>query len=209
MKINLPLKLINNVFEIDDFSCQKCGFRDVAGEELEIHHINPKVFNGLDKITNLSTLCSICHKHAPDTEKEFKKYIFERIDSKILNTFRKSDYSISKKTKIGMVNVFKTGRHIAKAPKGYKLIDKLLVPDENEKIIDAIFQEFLDSDISLTQLAKKNNMTPAGMKKLLKNITYIGKVKFDGEISNGTHKPILSTATFNKVQDKIKELNWI
>ena len=52
-------------------------------------------------------------------------------------------------------------------------------------------------------------MTPAGMKKLLKNITYIGKVKFDGEISNGTHKPILSTATFNKVQDKIKELNWI
>src|SRR3990167_5528111 len=120
MKINLPLKLINKVFERD---------------ELEIHHINPKVFNGSNEIANLSTLCSICHKHAPDTEKEFKKYLLEKIDSKILNTFRKSDYSISKKTKTGMVNAFKTGRHIAKSPKGYKLIDKLLVPDGNEETI--------------------------------------------------------------------------
>ena len=209
MKINLPLKLINKVFERDDFSCQKCGFRNINGEELEIHHINPKVFNGLNEITNLSTLCSICHKHAPDTEKEFKKYLLEKIDSKILNTFRKSDYSISKKTKTGMVNAFKTGRHIAKSPKGYKLIDKLLVPDGNEETISKIFQEFLDSDISLTQLAKKNNMTPAGMKKLLKNITYLGKIKFGGEISDGTHKPIISPSLFNKVQDKIKELGWI
>ena len=108
-----------------------------------------------------------------------------------------------------MVNSFKTGRHIAKSPKGYKLIDKLLVPDENKEIINKIFQEFLDSDISLTQLAKKNDMTPAGMKKLLKNITYIGKIKFSGEISDGTHKPIISLSLFNKVQDKIKELGWI
>src|SRR3989338_7485040 len=107
-----------------------------------------------------------------------------------------------------MVNAFKTGRHITKSPKGYKIIDKFLVPDENEGLISKIFQEFLDSNISLTQLAKKNSMTPAGMKKLLKNVTYLGKVKFDGEISDGAHKPILERVLFNKVQDKIKELGW-
>ncbi|MEK6823680.1 MAG: HNH endonuclease [Nanoarchaeota archaeon] len=208
MKINIPLKLIKGVLERDNFSCQKCGFRDANGEELEIHHINPKVFNGLNEINNLSTLCSICHKHAPDTEKEFKEYLSEKIDSKILETFRKSDYSISKKTKRGMINAFKIGRHITKAPRGYKIVNKLLVPSENSNEISKIFQEFLDSEISLTQLAKKNNITPAGIKKLLKNITYIGKVKFGGEISEGTHKPILSSILFNKVQDKIKELGW-
>ncbi|MDP2672300.1 MAG: recombinase family protein [Nanoarchaeota archaeon] len=116
---------------------------------------------------------------------------------------------IGDRTKFGMQRKAKEGGFITKSPKGYKLIDKLLVPDGNGETISKIFQEFLDSDISLTQLAKKNNMTPAGMKKLLKNITYLGKIKFGGEISDGTHKPIISPSLFNKVQDKIKELGWI
>lgn len=208
MKINLPLKLVKEVLERDKFKCKKCGFKDASGEELEIHYINPKVFHGSDEIINLSTLCSICHKHAPDTEKEFKEYLSEKIDSKLLETFRKSNYSISKKTKTGMNNVFKTGRHIARAPKGYKIVNKSLIPNEDREIVVKIFQEFLESEISLTQLAKKSKMTPAGMKKLLKNITYIGKTKFDKEISDGAHLPIITPALFNKVQDKIKKLGW-
>ncbi|MEK6844935.1 MAG: recombinase family protein [Nanoarchaeota archaeon] len=116
---------------------------------------------------------------------------------------------IGDRTKFGMQRKAKEGGFISKAPKGYKIIDGLLVPDGNEEVINKIFQEFLDSEISLTQLAKKNNMTPAGMKKLLKNITYLGKIKFSGEISDGKHQPILSAELFNKVQDKIKKLGWI
>jgi len=204
MKINLPLKLVKEVLERDNFNCQKCGFKDTSGEELEIHHINPKVFNGLNEVINLSTLCSICHKHAPDTEKEFKEYLSEKIDSKLLETFRKSDYSISKKTKTGMNNAFKTGRHITKAPKGYSLINKQLVLNkEQAEEVEQIFDEFLNTPISLTQLAKKNNLTTSGIIKLLKNTTYLGKVKFANQESLGIHKPIINQDLFDKVQEKV------
>jgi len=115
---------------------------------------------------------------------------------------------IGDRTKFGMQRKAKEGGFITKAPKGYKLIEKQLIPDENSQEIKKIFQEFLDSDISLTQLAKKNNMTPAGMKKLLRNTTYIGKVRFADQVSDGQHKPIIDVILFNKVQDKIKGLGW-
>ncbi|MCX6751082.1 MAG: recombinase family protein, partial [Candidatus Pacearchaeota archaeon] len=161
-----------------------------------------------NEITNLSTLCSICHKHAPDTEKEFKEYLSEKIDSKLLETFRKSDYSISKKTKTGMNNAFKTGRHITRAPKGYDLINKQLVLNkEQAEEVKQIFEEFLNTPISLTQLAKKNNLTTSGIIKLLKNTTYLGKVKFADQESLGTHKPILDQDLFDKVQEKASHGN--
>ncbi|MDD5012114.1 MAG: HNH endonuclease [Candidatus Nanoarchaeia archaeon] len=204
MKNNLPLPLIRKILERDSFKCQKCGFEDPSGENLEVHHINPKIFNGLNESSNLSTLCSICHKYAPDSEKEFKKYLSEKIDSKLLDTFRKSDYSISKKTKLGMDTAFKKGRHITKAPKGYKLLNKQLIKhDEESAKVKNIFEEFLNSNISLTQLAKKYNLTTSGLIKLLKNTTYLGKVKFANHESDGQHEPIIDKQLFEQVQNKL------
>lgn len=205
MKNNLPSELIKSILKRDKFKCQKCGFEDLKGENLEIHHINPKIFNELNEISNLSTLCSICHKYAPDSEKEFKEYISEKVDSKLLDTFRKSNFSISKKTKLGMTNAFNTGRHITKAPKGYKLLNKQLLVDNDESIkVKSIFGEFLNSNISLTQLAKKNRMTTTGLIKLLKNTTYLGKVKFANHESDGQHEPIIDKQLFEQVQGKLK-----
>ena len=115
---------------------------------------------------------------------------------------------IGDRTKFGMQRKAKEGGFITKAPKGYKLVEKQLVPHDDSDIITEIFKEFLDSDISLTQLAKKHSMTPAGMKKLLKNTTYIGKVRFADIVTDGQHKPIIEVTLFNKVQDKIKDLGW-
>lgn len=115
---------------------------------------------------------------------------------------------IGDRTKFGMQRKAKEGGLITKAPKGYKIVNKSLIPNEDREIVVKIFQEFLESEISLTQLAKKSKMTPAGMKKLLKNITYIGKTKFDKEISDGVHSPIINPVLFNQVQDKIKKLGW-
>ncbi len=115
---------------------------------------------------------------------------------------------IGDRTKFGMQRKAKEGGFITKAPKGYKIVDKILLPDGNSQEIQKIFQEFLEFDISLTQLARKYSMTPTGMKKLLRNITYLGKVKFDNQISDGDHKPLIDAMLFNKVQDKIKELGW-
>ena len=53
------------------------------------------------------------------------------------------------------------------------------------------------------KLAKKYNLSVNGLKKVLSNETYLGKIKFSGEISNGVHSPLLSEEVFNKVKEKL------
>jgi len=115
---------------------------------------------------------------------------------------------IGDRTKFGMERKAKEGGFITKAPKGYKLLDKMLVPDETSEEIKKLFQEFLNTNISLTQLAKKFNMTTTGIKKLLQNTTYLGKVKFANKESKGNHEPLLDKQLFEQVQNKLKEKTW-
>ncbi len=111
---------------------------------------------------------------------------------------------IGDRTKFGMERKAKEGGFITKAPKGYKLLNKQLIVDEEEaKKVRQIYDEFLNSDISLTQLAKKNSMTTAGIKKLLLNSTYIGKVKFANRENDGQHSPIIEKQLFEQVQRKL------
>lgn len=111
---------------------------------------------------------------------------------------------IGDRTKFGMERKAKEGGFITKAPKGYNLINKQLIINEKDaEEIKQIFDEFLNTNVSLTQLAKKSNMTTAGIKKLLLNTTYLGKVKFAGKESEGQHKPILERQIFDKVQEKL------
>jgi len=63
---------------------------------------------------------------------------------------------IGDRTKFGMERKAKEGGFITKAPKGYILVNKQLIPSENSNEIREIFQEFLDTEISLTKLAKKH-----------------------------------------------------
>ena len=114
---------------------------------------------------------------------------------------------IGDRTKFGMQRKAKEGGFITKAPKGYVIVNKELIPAENSEEIEEIFNEFLNNKISLTQLAKKYNMTTAGIIKLLKNTTYLGKVKFANMESDGQHKPLLSKQLFEQVQDKLKKKN--
>ena len=111
---------------------------------------------------------------------------------------------IGDRTKFGMERKAKEGGFITKAPKGYKLLNKKLIIDEEaSKKVQEIFEEFLNSGISLTQLAKKNNLTTSGIKKLLSNSTYLGKVKFANQESQGQHEPIIEQQLFNKIQEKL------
>jgi len=111
---------------------------------------------------------------------------------------------IGDRTKFGMERKAKEGGFITKAPKGYNLVNKeLIIHDQEAEQVRKIFEEFLNSDISLTQLAKKHSMTTSGIKKLLKNTTYLGKVKFAGQESKGQHKPLIEEELFKSVQEKI------
>jgi len=205
-KIDFQLK--QKIFKRDNFQCQKCGFIDKSCQELKVHHITPLVFGGKNNPDNLITLCTICYNYAPNSKEEFIKYINEKINGEVLNTFRKSNNSISKKTKEGMINLFEQGKHVTRAPKGYSLIDKKLIPNQEKEEVKKIFKEFLDTNISLTQLAKKYSMTTSGIKKLLSNSTYIGKVKFANKEIQGIHKPLISKDIFDKTQEKLKQKYW-
>ena len=111
---------------------------------------------------------------------------------------------IGDRTKFGMERKAREGGFITKAPKGYSLINKELIINEQEaEQVQKIFEEFLNSDISLTQLAKKHDLTTTGIKKLLKNTTYLGKVKFAGQENDGQHKSIITEELFKSVQDKM------
>jgi len=75
---------------------------------------------------------------------------------------------------------------------------------EDSYLVQELFQEFLNTKTSLTQLAKKYNLSVNGLKKVLTNQTYLGKIKFDGQIHQGNHQALISSTLFNHVQNKLK-----
>jgi site-specific DNA recombinase len=108
--------------------------------------------------------------------------------------------------KKGMIKKATQGKLMSRAPFGYKIQDGKLIPAQNFREIEEIFEEFLNNKISLRQLAQKHKLSINGLKKVLKNFTYIGKIKFNNQIYTGEHQPIISTTLFNHVQNKFERL---
>ena len=107
--------------------------------------------------------------------------------------------------KKGMIKKSSEGRHMSRAPFGYEwnLKEKTLIPAQNSREVEEIYEEFLQPSMNLNKLAEKHNFSVNGMKKVLRNFAYVGKVKFDGQIHEGKHASLLSSTLFNHVQDKL------
>jgi site-specific DNA recombinase len=105
-----------------------------------------------------------------------------------------------------MIKKASQGSPMSRPPFGYKFENRKLIPSQNFKEIEEIFEEFLNTNISLTKLAKKHNLSVNGLKKILTNFTYIGKIKFNNQIHEGSHQPIISSTLFNHVQNKLERL---
>jgi len=113
---------------------------------------------------------------------------------------------IGERTTFGMQRKAKEGGAITKAPLGYKMIDKELKLDsEKSTQVKKIYEEFLNTSISLNQLAIKNGLSVNGIKKVLKNRAYLGEVKFAGKNTSGIHEIIIGRELFEKVQQKIRD----
>jgi len=108
--------------------------------------------------------------------------------------------------KKGMVAKASRGIPMSRPPFGYQYTDGKLTLAQNFREVEEVFEEFLRTNISLTKLAKKHNFSVNGLKKILSNFTYVGKIKFNNEIYPGSHKPILSSTLFNHVQNKLEKL---
>ncbi len=171
-------------------SCAMCGWNEHT-EILAFHHKDPKEKdNEISKMNSISKLneemkkctllCPNCHF-----------WYHYQADN------RKQEYRV------------RDGECITRSPFGYKLENKKLIQTEHFYVVQEIFQDFLNKKISLTQLSKKFDFSVNGLKKILTNQTYIGKLKYRGKIYEGKHKPIINASLFNKVQDKLKKrLNY-
>src|SRR3989344_4166523 len=111
----------------------------------------------------------------------------------IISAFAEFERNVTgERTHFTMKAKFQRGGLITRAPLGYKIINKELFPAENSYKVQEIFQAFLNTKTSLTQLAKKYNLSVNGLKKVLTNQTYLGKIKFDGQIHQGNHQALIS-----------------
>lgn len=125
----------------------------------------------------------------------------------IVSAFAEFERNVTaERTKFAMDKTFSDGNLVTKAPLGYKVVNKELAPTENSYIVQEIYQTFLNNNISLTKLAKKYNLSVNGLKKVLSNQTYLGKIKFSGNTIPGKHNPLISQELFDKVQEKLKNL---
>jgi hypothetical protein len=174
----------------EELKCQKCGY---------ISKENKKRF-GIE-------FCSVCMKFAPNSPEKIDEYITTKIPWRELNPFRKFSSFVCENQKQGMIIKASQGKPMSRPPFGYEFQNQQLIPSKDSKKVEEIFQDFLNSLSSLNQLSKKWGFSINGLKKILFNFTYIGKIKFDGQIHSGNHIPLVSSILFNQVQEKLDSLN--
>jgi hypothetical protein len=170
--------------------CIKCGYK------------SPKVKKFFSR-----ELCEFCRHFAPEGERDFKIYVQEKTNWRDIQTYRKQNKLGGIRQKRGMEEKAKEGHIMSRAPFGYKIINNRLIPAENSYLVEQIYEEFLNNKISLNRLSRKYGFSVNGLKKILTNFTYIGKIKFGGAIYKGKHKPIVSTTLFNHAQDKVEKIS--
>ena len=169
--------------------CVKCGYLD--NKEIK---------------KNNYSFCSVCASFIPENQKDFDKYINEKIDWKILDTFRKYNCSRGEKQKIGMINSAILGKPVTRAPFGYTITNEKLEINEDSTKVLSIFRTYLNNNISLNSLSKEFGFSLNGIKKILQNRTYIGEIKFNGQFHKSNHKQIVDLETFYAVERKLKEV---
>lgn len=169
--------------------CIKCGYSDP--KEIERNGVK---------------FCSVCGGFIPEKESDFNKYVLEKLDWKILDTFRKYNCSRGQKQKIGMINSAFSGKPMTRAPFGYSINDGKFIINEDATTVVKIFHTFLNENYSLNAISKQFGFSLNGIKKILQNRTYIGEVKFDGLLYKAKHKPIIDIDTFYAVELKLKKI---
>jgi hypothetical protein len=154
-----------------------------------------------------SKLCRICLMFSPENETDIKDYLSEKVDWKSLETFRKYGQSTGSRQKNGMNEKAKQGKIVTRVALGYTLTDGKLIPNEFASKVHSIFKTFLNQNYSLNNMAKHYSLSVNGLKKVLKNRTYLGEVKFAGNLYKADHQAIINPEIFYAVQRKLAEIS--
>ncbi|MBN1469399.1 MAG: recombinase family protein [Fusobacteriaceae bacterium] len=122
---------------------------------------------------------------------------------------------ISKRVRNRMKFYATQGYHLFPAPLGYDVKEKILYPNNEAEKVKNIYKDFIEG-FSINKLSIKYGISTTGIKNVLTNVTYIGKIKFGfegknantgkrvknlpGEIFEGKHEAILDLEMFHSAQ---------
>jgi len=130
--------------------------------------------------------------------------------------FSQSKYyvdNLSENIKRGHRNKVKDGIWPQMAPLGYINENRMIVPDVvNAPLIKKTFEAYATGNFTLRELRDKFNglglkrksgkeLAVSNYQKLLKNPIYTGLMRYNGEIFEGKHEPIISKKLFDSVQE--------
>ncbi|MBS3102277.1 recombinase family protein [Candidatus Woesearchaeota archaeon] len=95
-----------------------------------------------------------------------------------------------------------SGEALNRAPMGYFYRNgKLVVNDEEAIKVREIF-EMWASGVHYKEISEKFNIPVSTLYEIIKNPTYIGKVRYRGNLYKGNHKGIIPEELFQKVNNK-------
>ncbi|MBT6995575.1 recombinase family protein [Candidatus Woesearchaeota archaeon] len=121
---------------------------------------------------------------------------------------------VKERVKLAFDKKISDGESLSRAPLGYIYNNgKLAIDKLNSKKIKTIF-EMRVAGIHYKIISEKLNIPISTLYTIIKNPTYAGKVKYNGEIYEGTHKPIIDLDLFNNLnpQQSIKSntlIDWV
>lgn len=130
--------------------------------------------------------------------------------------FSQSKYyvdNLSENIKRGHRNKVKDGIWPQMAPLGYVNKNRKIIPDENiAPLIKKTFEAYSSGSFTLRKLRDKFNelglkrksgreLAVSNYQKLLKNPIYTGLMRYNGEIFEGKHEPIITKKLFDSVQE--------
>ncbi|MGH9856879.1 MAG: recombinase family protein, partial [Acidobacteriota bacterium] len=130
--------------------------------------------------------------------------------------FSQSKYyvdNLSENIKRGHRNKVKDGIWPQMSPLGYVNKNKRIVPDpELASLIRKTFEVYATGNFTLRELRDKFNalglkrksgreLAVSNYQKLLKNPIYTGQMRYNGEIFEGKHEPIITKKLFDSVQE--------
>lgn len=95
-----------------------------------------------------------------------------------------------------------SGEILNRAPMGYFYRNsKLMVNEEEAQKVRQIF-EMWASGVHYKEIASKFNLPVSTLYEIIKNPTYIGKVRYRSQLYNGNHKGIIDEELFRKVNSQ-------
>lgn len=118
--------------------------------------------------------------------------------------------NLSSEIKKGKTERMKQGYWNGLAPYGYEMINNLLVIKEDEaEIVREIFNLYAINGLGATKIShylNKNNIktrrnnifAPNKITYILRNATYTGKIKYNGDIYEGRHEAIISDDIYER-----------